>query len=119
MSAVPPKKAASLPGESVAFVDTHRTVCRSPDPKLERSLLAVREPGLTAKASYQEVARHLRTVKFDADSYITDKRATVEFRQQVAGVMARRVARIAPGSPMSGQEETDVGHSRFNHDQWR
>jgi len=50
---------------------------------------------LTAKASYQEVVRHLRRVKFDADSYINDKRATVEFRKKVAGVMARRAARIA------------------------
>jgi hypothetical protein len=76
-------------------------------------------PGLTAKATYQEVARDLRRAKFCADSYINDRRATVEFRQQLAGVMAKRAARIAPGSPMSGQEESDVGHSRFNHDQWR
>ena len=103
----------------MAFLDTYRTMCRSPDPKLQRLLLGVRELGLAAKASYQEVARHLRRVKFDADSYIIDKRATVEFRKQVAGAMARRAGRIAPGSPISGQEESDVGHSCFNHDQWR
>ena len=95
MNEVPPKKGASLPGESVAFLDTYRTMCRSPDPKLQRSLLGVREPGLTAEASYQEVARDLRRIKFDADSYINDKRATVEFRQPVARAMARRAARIA------------------------
>jgi hypothetical protein len=50
---------------------------------------------LTAEASYQEVARDLRRIKFDADSYINDKRATVEFRQPVARAMARRAARIA------------------------
>jgi hypothetical protein len=35
--------------------------------------------------------------EFDAASYIIDNRATVEPGQQVAGVMARRAARIAHG----------------------
>jgi hypothetical protein len=65
------------------------------DPKLPRLLLGVRELGLTAKASCQEVARHLRRVNFDVASYINDKRATVEFSKRVAGAMARRAARIA------------------------
>ena len=70
-------------------------MCRSPDPKLQRLLLGARELGLTAKAPYQEVARHLRWVKFDVASYVNDKRATVEFSKKVAGAMARRAARIA------------------------
>ena len=50
---------------------------------------------MTAKASCQEVARHLRRFKFDVASYINDKRATAEFSKKVAGVKARRAARIA------------------------
>ena len=70
-------------------------LARYPRPRLPRLLLGVRELGLTAKASCQEVARHLRRVNFDVASYINDKRATVEFSKRVAGAMARRAARIA------------------------
>jgi hypothetical protein len=65
------------------------------DQKLPQLLLGVRELGLTAKASCQEVARHLRRVKSDVASYINGKRATVELSKKVAGAMARRAARIA------------------------
>jgi hypothetical protein len=82
-------------------------------PKLAETGMA--RSGMAAKASCQEVARHLRRVKFDVASYINDKRATVDFSKRVAGAMARRAARIA----YERQEESDVGHSCFNHDQWR
>ena len=74
--------------------------CAAQLARLPQLLLGVRELGLTAKASCQEVARHLHRVKFDVASYTNDRRATVEFSKvefsnRVAGAMARRAARIA------------------------
>jgi hypothetical protein len=87
-------------------------MARSETPRL---LLGVREPGLTAEASCQEVA--LICVGSNLTSLHTP--TTDVLPSNSARRSQARWRGALPGSPISGQEEGDVGHSCFNHHQWR
>jgi hypothetical protein len=54
-----------------------------------------RELGLAVNASCEEAVCRLSGVEFSVASYVSDKRATVEFSKKAEGVMTRRVSGCA------------------------